>query len=72
MSHKVQRKRRLPFYKNTSEQIPFSGNLDGNGYSIYGANISLVTKNKVGLFSYCAGSHVYPSIIENLILNSPF
>jgi len=54
--------------KNTSKKMPFSGNFDGNDYSIKGLFISHPEEDEIGLFGRNRGREVLHNTIENLTL----
>lgn len=55
--------------KDESKNMPFSGNFDGNNYSIKGLFINRY-KNDVGLFGMCGGRSILHNVIENLTLDN--
>jgi len=55
--------------RDTIKNMPFSGNFDGNGYTIRGLFINRPDEDKVGLFGTCSGVEHRPNTIENLILS---
>lgn len=51
---------------------PFSGQFDGNGFTISGLQIDLPDQDKVGLFGMCGGFNTAPARIKHLTLARPF
>jgi len=56
-----------PLY-DKEKDMPFSGDIDGNGYTISGLFINRPNEEKVGLIGDCSGFKSNPNKIENLIL----
>ena len=53
--------------KSDDRNMPFSGNFDGNNYSIKGLYINR-NENDVGLFGKCIGRSTLHNTVENLTL----
>ena len=53
-----------------SDITPFTGNLDGNGYAIFGLTINLIGSNDVGLFSVTQNAFISNLVIEYAVVNA--
>lgn len=58
----------IPITDPNKEGMPFSGDFDGNGYSIDGLYINRPDENEVGLFGGCYGWDTAHNRVENLTL----
>lgn len=62
--------RPITLFQSDESPITFSGDLDGNGYTIKDVEISFPKSNDVGLFSRCTGSPFSPVKISNVVFEN--